>query len=148
MLKPFLSALTLTLPLLTTVPVLAIAPGTEQARYCGDYTTDYFRVTARDVKITNVRRQGSNYRISWEIPEYRGRGYCLLSKYNKLLEFRIEREPQFAQGNLGPNEKRLNNLPGYGDVIVNRGQAAISDKQYFLVKPIRTGRTYKSHIPY
>jgi hypothetical protein len=138
-----LKHLVATLLFLSPLPALAIAPGVEQANYCANYTADRFRLTINDVSITNFRQSGSNYRVSWTIPDYRGRGYCIVSKYNKMVQYRVEKEPQMNSGNLGPNEKRFNNLPGYGNVVVNRGQAAIGDKQYFLLRSVKNGRTYK-----
>jgi hypothetical protein len=143
MIKNLTLSLAATLPLISTLPVLAIAPGVEQAKYCSDYAADRFRLTLNQITITNVRQSGSNYRVFWSIPDYRGRGYCLISRSNRMIRFEVERQPQFDSGNLGPNEKRFNNLPIYGDVIVNRGQAAIADKQYFLLRDLSNGRTYK-----
>lgn len=142
MFKTLLPVLTIAVPLLSALPALAIAPGVEQADFCANYTADRFRVTLRDVRITNFRRQGANYKVYWTIPNYRGSGSCLVNRRNQLVNYDVDRYPQIDQS-LGPNEKRFNNLPGYGDVIVNRGQGAIGERQYFLVKSLRTGRIYK-----
>ncbi len=130
---------------LAPLPAIAIAPGVEQARYCANYTMDRFRLTNDEVEITEFRQSGPNYRVKWRIPNYRGQGYCVVSKSNRMVEYRVERQPNFnlGGGNLGPNEKRFYNLPGYGDVIVNRGQGAVGERQYFLLRPVNSNRDYK-----
>ncbi|MEB3308895.1 MAG: hypothetical protein VKJ02_01535 [Snowella sp.] len=130
---------------LAPLPANAIAPGVQQADYCANYTMDRFRLTSNEVKITGFQQRGSNYRVTWTIPDYRGQGYCIVSKSNRMVDYRVERQPNFnlGGGGLGPNEKRFYNLPGYGNVVVNRGQGAVGDKQYFLLRPINSNRNYK-----
>ncbi|MBJ7899939.1 MAG: hypothetical protein GC158_08470 [Cyanobacteria bacterium RI_101] len=130
---------------LTPAPTLAIAPGFNQLKLCREYTADKFRVTLEQVSMQSPQKVGSSFKIAWTIPDFRGRGYCLVSKDNKMLRYQVEREPDYEAGNnqLGPNERRFENLPGYGDVIVNRGQGATGDRQYFLLKTESPNRTYR-----
>jgi hypothetical protein len=58
----------------------------------------------------------------------------------------VERGPRpedVATATPGVNEQLFYGLPGYGNVIVNRGQGSVGDKEYFLVRPINTGRNLK-----
>ncbi len=128
---------------LMTIPVSAIAPGVDKIQACGSFTANKYRVPGNQITVKINRRTPSGYYLDWSVNPYRASGYCFVSNSNSTTQWVVERGPRPEAIALGPNEKIFNNLPGYGDVIVNRGQGAIGDKQYFLVRPINTGRNLK-----
>jgi hypothetical protein len=126
-------------------PSGAIAPGADKIGACGNYTANKYRVPGNQIIVKIDRRTVLGYYLNWRVEPYRASGYCFVTNANRTTRWVVERGPRpedVATATPGPNEKRFN-LPNYGNVIVNRGQEATGDKQYFLVRPTRTGRNLK-----
>lgn len=124
----------------------AIAPGADKIAVCGNFTASKYRVSGNQVTIKIRQRTADGYYLRWRVNPYRASGYCFVSNANSTTQWVVRRGPRPEQvGALTPsvNEKLFSNLPGYGNVIVNRGQSATSDKQYFLVRPTSTGINLK-----
>ena len=156
-LKRFLSPLTLTIPLLFPLPTLALPSiSGELPKLCAQHTANQFNVPLEDIQIPSQSSSSTNgipdpeITVVWQIPDYgSASGICDFNKQQELVRYRVSRPPKT---NPPPNKKRFNGLPGYGDVMVNRGRAAVqafdnrpssSSKQSFLVTSLRTGRTGK-----
>lgn len=123
----------------------AIAPGTEHIRVCGNFTANRYRVPGNQITVKIYRRTTSGYFLDWTVQPYRASGYCFVTNANRTTEWVVEKGPRpedVATTTPGVNEKRFN-LPGYGNVIVNRGQGATGDRQYFWVRPTNTGRNLR-----
>lgn len=126
-----------------TLPAGAIAPGAGQIGACGNFTSTKYRVSGNQVTVKISQRTPLGYYLDWSVAPYRASGYCFVTNSNHTTRWVVERGPRPEAAALGPNEKLFANLPGYGDVVVNRGQGATGDKQYFLVRPVNTGRDLK-----
>ncbi|XGV98806.1 MAG: hypothetical protein ACAF41_07670 [Leptolyngbya sp. BL-A-14] len=124
----------------------AIAPGIEKIRACGNFTTNKYRVQGNQLTVTLDRPTALGAFVNWSVKPYNASGYCFVDNANRTIRWVVERGPRpedVAAITPGVNEKLFYNLPGYGNVIVNRGQGASGDKQYFLVRPTSTGRNLK-----
>ncbi len=130
--------------LLVASTALAIAPGTKHLATCGNFTTNKYKVSAGDVKASVHSQNRNGYFIDWEVRRHRASGYCFVTSAMRVTQFVVERGPRPEQVNptVGPNEKIFYGLPGYGDVVVNRGQRAQGDRQYFLVRRLSNGSDY------
>jgi hypothetical protein len=128
---------------LTAFPVGAIAPDVDKIRSCGEYTRDKYRVEGNEITVKVGRRNSRGVFLDWTVEPYRASGYCFVNNANRTTEWVVQRGPRPETVALGPNEKYFRNIPGYGDVIVNRGQGATGDKQYFLLRPVNTGKNLK-----
>jgi len=146
MIKQFLVTATSFATLLSPIaPVLAIAPGTDQLVACGRFAANKYKVPESAIKASVGNRTNNGYYINWNVQRYGSSGYCFVTYNVKVSQFVVERGPKPNQTNpvVGPNEKVFYGLPGYGDVVVNRGQGASGDKQYFLVRKVSNNATYK-----
>lgn len=127
----------------------AIAPGFEQLKTCQRQTASRYGVPTGNLKLGIRSSTPKGYYVNWRVARYQATGYCFVNKANKITEFVVTSGPRPGQGqggqpSLGPNERIFNGLPGYGNVVVNRGAGiATGDKQYFTVRRISDGRTYK-----
>lgn len=131
--------------ILTAIAAGAIAPGADKIGICGNFTAIKYRVPGNQITINLDRRNVLGYFLNWSVKRYNAAGYCFVTNANHTTRWVVERGPRpedIAATTPGVNEKRFN-LPGYGNVIVNRGQGATGDRQYFLVRPTSTGRTLK-----
>ncbi len=130
--------------LLTVSAAFAIAPGTKHLATCGNFASNKYKVSPGDVKASVHNQNRNGYFIDWEVRRYRASGYCFVTDAMRVTQFVVERGPKPDQVNpiVGPNEKLFYGLPGYGDVVVNRGQRAQGDRQYFLVRRLSSGSTY------
>jgi hypothetical protein len=132
--------------LMATTSAIAIAPGADKIGVCGNFTAVKYRVPGRQVTVALNRRTVLGDYLNWSVQPYRASGYCFVTHSNRTTEWVVEGGPRpedVDKVTPGTNEKLFNNLPGYGNVIVNRGQAATGDRQYFLVRPTSTGRNLK-----
>jgi hypothetical protein len=123
----------------------AIAPNVDKIGACGNFTANKYRVSGNQLTVRINRRTPYGYYLDWSVNPYRASGYCFVTNNNRTTEWVVLRGPRPENvGAITPgvNEK-LFNLPGYGNVIVNRGQGATGDRQYFLVRPTSTGRNLR-----
>lgn len=139
----FISGISAVLMTVTTVPAGAIAPGADKVIACGSFTANKYRVPGNQLIVKINRRNAFGYFLDWSVTTYGASGYCFVTNANQTTQWVVRRGPRPEAVAFGPNEKRFANLPGYGDVVVNRGQGATGDKQYFLVRPINTGVNLK-----
>ncbi|MBW4468943.1 MAG: hypothetical protein KME45_00895 [Stenomitos rutilans HA7619-LM2] len=126
---------------LMTMPAGAIAPGADKIGACGSFTASKYRVSGNQLIVKISQRTAYGYLLDWSVKPYGAAGYCFVTNANQTTQWVVRRGPRPETIALGPNEKLFSNLPGYGDVVVNRGQSATGDKQYFLVRPISTARS-------
>ena len=143
----FLTLSTLSAILMTT-SVSAIAPAAQQIGVCGNFTAGKYQVSPRDVTVRTSRQTPLGFYLDWSVRSTRSAGYCFVTNRNLTTRWVVERGPRpedvaVRPPVLGANEQLFRGLPGYGDVVVNRGQMAIGDKQYFLVRPVRTSQNSK-----
>jgi hypothetical protein len=144
MLKSITLTVASTLTILAAMPAGAIAPGFQQLKTCQGFTATKYRVNADQLRLNIGQRTPTGYYIDWRVNQYNAAGYCFVTNRNATTQWVVRSGPRPEQvSSVGPNERIFNGLPGYGNVIVNRGQTVIGDKQYFLVRPINTGRSYK-----
>lgn len=124
--------------------VIAIAPGVKQIGACGNFTANKYKVAPNQVTVKVYRQTARGFYLDWQVSRFGASGYCFVSNNVITTEWKVERGPRPEQvASLGPNEKMFYGLPGYGNVVVNRGQGATGDKQYFLVRPVSTGRNLR-----
>jgi hypothetical protein len=134
--------------LLSSTTAFAIAPGTRELAACGRFTATRYKVSESSVQARPVERTNNGWYVDWSVPRYRSSGYCFVRPNGLVSRFQVERGPRPDQiggsSGVGPNERYFSNLPSpYGDSIVNRGQGASGDRQYFLVRKVSTGRNYR-----
>ncbi|PZV04929.1 MAG: hypothetical protein DCF22_25070 [Leptolyngbya sp.] len=126
----------------------AIVPGAQQIGVCGNFTAGKYQVSSGDVTVKPSRQTPLGFYLDWSVRSTRSAGYCFVTNRNLTTRWVVEKGPRPEQVAvrppvLGPNERLFTALPGYGDVVINRGQGATGDKQYFLVRPVRTGQNSK-----
>jgi hypothetical protein len=130
---------------LMATPASAIVEGADKIGACGNFTASKYGVPGNQITVKIDRRALLGYFLSWSVQPYRASGYCFVTNGNRTTQWVVQRGPRpedIAKPTLGVNEKSFI-LPSYGNVIVNRGQAASGDKQYFLVRPVRGGQDLK-----
>src|SRR5579883_2763290 len=106
---------------LGALPATAIAPGFTQLQTCQRFTAIKYHVPNNQVIPRISQHTASGYYINWRVSQNGASGYCFVTNGNSTTEWKAERGPQPGQPSLGPNEKIFTGLPGYGDVVVNRG---------------------------
>lgn len=139
-------AATLALGILSVWPILpasAIAPGVDKIKACGDFTAKKYNVGGNQITIRISRQTALGYFLTWSVSPYGSSGNCFVTNSNRTTLWTVQNGPRPEAITLGPNEKYFASLPTYGNVIVNRGQGASVDKQYFLLRPVTTGTNLK-----
>jgi hypothetical protein len=145
MFKPSIFVVSCISAVLMAISASAISPDAEKIGACGNFTANKYNVPGNQITVKVTRRTARGYFLNWSVESYRASGYCFVTNANRTTEWVVERGPRpedVAATTPGVNEK-LFNLPRYGNVIVNRGQGATGDRQYFLVRPTSTGRNLK-----
>lgn len=128
---------------LVSLPAGAIAPGVAQIGSCGRFTANKYRVQGNQLVVKIDRQTPRGYFLRWSVTPYRASGTCFVDNNARTTQWQVLRGPRPEAVTIGPNEKVFTNLPGYGDVVVNRGQSAMGERQYFLVRPFNTGKNLR-----
>lgn len=129
---------------LLALPASAIAPGTDQIGACGRFTASKYKVPGNQLTVNITRRTTAGYYLNWTVKPYNASGSCFVTMDSRTTRWVVERGPRPEAVVLPPrDEQEFPGLPGYGDVVVQRGQVAIGEKQYFWVRPNRTGQNLR-----
>lgn len=109
---------------------------------CSKLTSTKYNVQDNQVVVKFSRKVKSGDFLIWSVPTIKASGSCFVSNTNRTLKWSVLKgsQPEDIDTQLlGNNETIFYNLPNYGNVVVNRGQSAQGDRQFFLVRPINTG---------
>lgn len=97
MLKPITAIAGLSITGLSTLiasTALAIAPGYEQLRTCGNFTATKYGVVPAQVNVGSAKRTLLGYYVDWTVPRYGAKGYCFVTNNNRTTQFVVERGQQ------------------------------------------------------
>ena len=139
----FISLSSPTLALPEGVP-FAIAPGFSQLNACQEFTANKYHLLSDQVQPSLGKRTSQGYFVNWRVAQYRASGYCFVTNNNAVADWAVSKGSKPGEfSDLGPNDKVFQGLPNYGAVVVNRGQAASKDRQYFLLRPMNSNQSYR-----